>query len=88
MSLEYDPTSELRQAWQAAIAICKPGVGYNEIGGVIEAVVAKVRSPLSHAYLTPCIYCFVLESELPHKTDNSVFCLAILSDNLKMLWGS
>jgi len=49
MSLDYDPTSELRQAWQAAIAICKPGVGYNEIGGVIEAVVAKVRSPLSYA---------------------------------------
>jgi methionyl aminopeptidase len=28
------------QAWQAAIAICKPGVKYNEIGGVIEDIIA------------------------------------------------
>ena len=27
------------QAWKAAIAICRPGVKYNEIGGVIEEVV-------------------------------------------------
>ncbi len=24
------------EAWKAAIAICKPGTRYNEIGGVIE----------------------------------------------------
>eukprot|EP00292_Cryptomonas_paramecium_P010971 CAMPEP_0113700104 /NCGR_PEP_ID=MMETSP0038_2-20120614/23748_1 /TAXON_ID=2898 /ORGANISM="Cryptomonas paramecium" /LENGTH=334 /DNA_ID=CAMNT_0000623677 /DNA_START=52 /DNA_END=1053 /DNA_ORIENTATION=+ /assembly_acc=CAM_ASM_000170 len=29
------------KAWQAAIAICKPGVPYSEIGGVIEDIVAK-----------------------------------------------
>ena len=63
MSLDYDPTSELRQAWQAAIAICKPGVGYNEIGGVIEAVVAKVRSPLS--YLTESVCKVVLQKSIP-----------------------
>jgi len=28
-------------AWQAAIAICKPGVKYSQIGGVIEEVVKK-----------------------------------------------
>ena len=26
-------------AWKAAIDICKPGVKYNEIGGVIEDII-------------------------------------------------
>eukprot|EP01035_Chromulina_nebulosa_P025365 gene25365-33107_t len=30
-------------AWKAAIAICKPGVKYSEIGGVIEDVIAPKR---------------------------------------------
>ncbi len=32
-------------AGQAAIAICKPGVAYSEIGGVIEDIITKEVLP-------------------------------------------
>ena len=39
-------------AWMAAVKICKPGVPYNEIGGVIEDYVSRYqRQNLSHLYV-------------------------------------
>ena len=54
------------QAWKAAIAICRPGVKYNEIGGVIEEVVrgkgyTSVKEFCGHGFVVILyIYCHYL----------------------------
>ena len=38
--------------------------------------------------LTQCIHLLVLESQLPHKTVNSIFPLAIVNNKVTIFWGS
>ena len=47
------------EAWKAAIAYCKPGNKYQDIGGIIEEIISKKGINCTHTHTHIYIYIYI-----------------------------